>query len=207
MTVRINLLPHREERRKARRQQFFSLSALIAVLAGLIVFLGYSVIGGYISAQEDRNAFLKAEIATLDKQIAEIKRLRQQTDALLARKRIIESLQGDRAEAVHLLNELARQVPEGIYLKSLKQNGRNISISGYTQSNARVSVLMRNLEASPWIERPQLVEIKAVTQGRQRVGEFSLNARMKRPEATVEAEKAGAKAGTKPGTRAAGAKK
>ncbi|MDX9707479.1 MAG: PilN domain-containing protein [Azospira sp.] len=203
MTVRINLLPHREERRKARRQQFFSLSALIAVLAGLIVFLGYSVIAGYISAQEDRNAFLKAEIATLDKQIAEIKRLRQQTDALLARKRIIESLQGDRAEAVHLLNELARQVPEGIYLKSLKQNGRNISISGYTQSNARVSVLMRNLEASPWIERPQLVEIKAVTQGRQRVGEFSLNARMKRPEATVDA----AKAGAKPATRAAGAKK
>ncbi len=196
--IRINLLPHREEKRKARRQQFYVLSALVVVLAGLIVFLGYSIIGGYISNQEGRNAFLKKEIAVLDKQIAEIKRLREQTEALLSRKQIIESLQGDRAEAVHLLNEMAKQVPEGVYLKSLKQNGRTIQMVGYTQSNARVSTLMRNLEASPWVERPQLLEIKAVTVDKRRVSEFSLNATLTRPTAV---------AGDKAPNPASGAKK
>lgn len=192
--IRINLLPHREEKRKARRQQFFVLSGMVVVLAGLIVFLVYSIIGGYISNQEERNAFLKKEIALLDKQIAEIKRLQEQTQALLSRKQIIESLQGDRAEAVHLLNELVKQVPEGIYLKSLKQTGRAIQMVGYTQSNARVSTLMRNLEASPWIEQPKLLEIKAVTLDKQRVSEFSLNATMTRAPAAV-VEKAAAPAG------------
>lgn len=182
--IRINLLPHREEKRKARRQQFYLLSGAIVALAGLIVFLGYSIIGGYISTQEDRNAFLKKEIALLDKQIAEIKRLQEQTQALLSRKQIIESLQGDRAEAVHLLNEMAKQVPEGIYLKSLKQTGRTIQMVGYTQSNARVSTLMRNLEASPWVEQPKLIEIKAIALDRRRVSEFSLSATLTRAPAT-----------------------
>ncbi len=188
--IRINLLPHREEKRKARRQQFFVLVGLITVLASLIVFLGYSIIGGYISNQDERNAFLKKEIAVLDKQLAEIKRLREQTQALLSRKQIIESLQGDRAEAVHLLNEMVKQVPEGIYLKSLKQEGRKIQLTGYTQSNARVSTLMRNLEASPWLERPHLAEIKAVTLDKRRVSEFSLSVMMTRPT-VVAPEKAG----------------
>lgn len=178
--IRINLLPHREEKRKARRQQFFVLTGLVAVLAGLIVFLGYSIIGGYISTQEERNEFLKKEIAVLDKQIAEIKRLREQTQSLLSRKQIIESLQGDRAEAVYLLNEMVKQMPEGVYLRSLKQDGRRIQMEGYTQSNARVSTLMRNLEASPWIERPQLLEIKAVTLDKRRISEFSLTAMLTR---------------------------
>lgn len=192
--IRINLLPHREEKRKARRQQFFVLSGMVVVLSGLIVFLVYSIIGGYVSNQEERNAFLKKEIALLDKQIAEIKRLQEQTQALLSRKQIIESLQGDRAEAVYLLNELVKQVPEGIYLKSLKQTGRAIQMVGYTQSNARVSTLMRNLEASPWIEQPKLLEIKAVTLDKQRVSEFSLNATMTRAPAIV-ADKTSAPAG------------
>lgn len=183
--IRINLLPHREEKRKARRQQFYVLSGVVVALAGLVVFLVYSVIGGYISTQEERNAFLKKEIALLDKQIAEIKRLQEQTQALLSRKQIIESLQGDRAEAVHLLNEMVKQVPEGIYLKSLKQNGRTIQMVGYTQSNARVSTLMRNLEASPWVEQPKLLEIKAVTLDKRRVSEFSLNATLTRAPATA----------------------
>jgi len=173
--IRINLLPHREEKRKARRQQFYVLTGLISVLAGLIVFLGYSVLNGYISTQDGRNDFLKREIAVLDKQLEEIKRLKEQTAALLARKQIIESLQSDRAEAVHLLNEIAKQVPEGIYLKSLKQEGRKVSLTGYTQSNARVSTLMRNLESSPWLESPVLVEIKAVTVEKRRVSEFSMS--------------------------------
>lgn len=178
--IRINLLPHRAEKRRARRQQFYVLLGMVSVLAGLIVFLGYTVISGYIAAQEARNDFLKKEIVVLDKQIDQIKRLKEQTQALLARKQIIESLQRDRAEAVRLLSELAKQMPEGVYLRSLKQDGVNISLSGYAQSSARVSTLMRNIEASPWLEKPLLIEIKAVTVDKRRLNEFSMNAALKR---------------------------
>ncbi len=173
--IRINLLPHREEKRKARRQQFYAMTGLIAVLGGLIVVLVHGINSGYIAQQESKNDFLKREIAVLDKEIDEIKRLKEQTDALLSRKRVIESLQGNRAESVLLFNELARQVPTGIYLKSLKQTGQKIALMGYAQSNARVSTLMRNLEASPLLERPDLVEIKATTLNNRRLSEFSLN--------------------------------
>jgi type IV pilus assembly protein PilN len=178
--IRINLLPHREEKRKARRQQFYGLLVLVSVLAGLIVFLTYSIIDGYITSQEARNSFLKSEIAALDKQIDEIKKLKEQTQALLARKQIIESLQRDRAEAVRLLSELVKQMPEGVYLRSIKQENAKISLVGYAQSSARVSTLMRNIEASPWLERPQLVEIKAVQVEKRRLNEFSLFAFLKR---------------------------
>ena len=181
--IRINLLPHREEKRKAKRQQFYVLLGLVSVLAGLIVFLVYTIIGGYISTQEEKNEFLKKEIAVLDKQIDQIKRLKEQTQALLARKQIIESLQRDRAEATRLLSELVKQMPEGVYLKSVKQEGARITLSGYAQSNARVSTLMRNIEASPWLEKPVLVEIKAVTTDKRRLNEFSMNASLKREQA------------------------
>lgn len=173
--IRINLLPHREEKRKARRQQFFALAGLMAVLAALIAVLVHGVISGYISQQESKNDFLKREVAALDKEIDEIKRLKEQTDALLSRKRVIESLQENRAEAVRLFNELARQTPDGIYLKSIKQTGQKIAITGYAQSNARVSTLMRNMEASTLLANPGLVEIKAVTVGNRRLNEFLLN--------------------------------
>lgn len=172
---RINLLPHREEKRKARRQQFYAVSGLIALSAGLIWFLGYGFINRYIGAQDNSNAFLKAEIAGLDKDIDEIKRLKEQTDSLLSRKRIIESLQANRAETVHFFNELARQVPDGVYLKTIKLTQDKININGYAQSNSRVSILMRNLEASPLLERPDLVEIKATNIGNQRLNEFNMN--------------------------------
>jgi type IV pilus assembly protein PilN len=178
--IRINLLPHREEKRKAKRQQFYALIGLISVLAGLIVFVGYSLISGWVAAQEEKNAFLKKEIAVLDKQIDQIKELKEKTQALLARKQIIESLQRDRAEAVRLLNELAKQTPEGIYLRSVKQDGQKIALGGYAQSNTRVSALMRNIEASPWLEKPQLIEIKSASLANRRVYEFSLNASIKR---------------------------
>ncbi|MBK7355035.1 PilN domain-containing protein [Propionivibrio sp.] len=178
--IRINLLPHREEKRKARRQQFYGLLGLVAALAGVIVFLVYSIIGGYISTQEAKNDFLSKEIADLDKKIDEIKRLKEQTQALLARKQIIESLQRDRAEAVRLLSELVKQMPEGVYVRSIKQEGVKISLAGYAQSSARVSTLMRNIEASPWLEKPQLIEIKAATVDKRRLNEFSLNAALKR---------------------------
>lgn len=184
--IRINLLPHREEKRKALRQQFFALSGLIGVLAILIVILVHGVIAGYIGQQEGKNEFLKKEIAALDKEIDEIKRLKEQTNALLSRKGVIESLQGSRAETVQLFNELARQVPAGIYLKSLKQTGNKIGIVGVAQSNARVSTLMRNLEASPLLERPDLVEIKAVIQGNRRYAEFNLNVIITRAAAATD---------------------
>jgi type IV pilus assembly protein PilN len=173
--IRINLLPHREEKRKARRQQFYALAAASALAAGVAWFVGYTAINGYIGVQDDKNNFLKKEIASLDKEIDEIKRLKDQISALLSRKRVIESLQANRAETVQLFNELARQTPDGVYLKTLKQTDQKISLTGYAQSNARVSTLMRNLEASPLLERPDLVEIKAAYVNNRRLAEFNLN--------------------------------
>ena len=151
------------------------MTGLTLVLGGLIVALGNGIISGYISAQDEKNAFLKTEIAALDKSIDEIKRLREQTDALLQRKRVIESLQGNRSEAVALFNELAKNVPEGVYLKKVSQQANKINLVGYAQSNARVSSLMRNLESSPLLERPTLIEIKGVTVDKRRMNEFSLD--------------------------------
>jgi len=176
-------LPHREGKRKARRQQFYAFAGIVAGVAALLVFLVYSVIAGYVSRQDEKNIFLKNEIAVLDKQIEQIKGLKEQTQALLARKQIIEALQRDRAEVVNLLNDLATQLPEGIYLKSIRQDGTKVSIVGYTQSNARVSTLMRNLEASPWLERPNLLEIKAVEVNKRRLSEFSLDVWITRAKA------------------------
>jgi type IV pilus assembly protein PilN len=191
--IRVNLLPHREEKRKARRQQFYAVSGLITVLAGMIWFLGYGVINGYINTQDNANAFLKTQISDLDKDIDEIKRLKEQTDSLLSRKRIIESLQANRAETVHLFNELARQVPDGIYFKNIKQGPDSVNITGYAQSNSRVSVLMRNLEASPLLERPDLVEIKVATVASRRLNEFNLTVFITRQ--TTEDDKKGKAAG------------
>jgi type IV pilus assembly protein PilN len=191
--IRINLLPHREEKRKARREQFYALSALMLVLGGVIWFLGFTIINGYLSSQESKNAFLKTEIAVLDKQIDEIKKLKEQTDALLARKRVIESLQANRAETVYLFNELARQVPAGIYLQSVKQVGSKVTLKGYAQSSARVSTLMRNLDESPLLEMPQLIEIKATTVGRRRLNDFSLNVSFARQTAENTKKSTGSK--------------
>lgn len=172
--IRINLLPHREEAKKARREQFYVLAGLISVLGVLIVFAIYTLIGGAISNQDDSNNFLKGEIAVLDKQLDQIKRLKEQTQALLSRKQVIENLQRDRGETVYMLSELVKQVPEGIYLKGLKQDGLKVSIAGHAQSNARISALMRNLEASPWLETPQLIESKAVVINGRRINEFGM---------------------------------
>jgi len=191
--IRINLLPHREEKRVARRQQFYAVGGLMAVLAGLIWFLGYTIISQYVSVQEAQNGFLKREITALDKDIEEIKRLKEQTDSLLSRKGIIEALQANRSETVHLFNELAKQAPEGVYLKTLKQTGGRINLTGYAHSNSRVSTLMRNLEASPLLERPDLVEIKAVLVNNRRLNEFNLNVLITRQ--TTEDAKGPAKGG------------
>ncbi|TAN52374.1 MAG: fimbrial protein [Betaproteobacteria bacterium] len=190
MSVRVNLLPHREERRKRARQHFALLAAGAAVVGLLIVGGVHIVNAGRIAAQDERNRFLKGEIAKLDKEIDEIKKLKDEIAALLARKQAIETLQADRAQTVHLLDELVRQTPEGVYMRALKQRGLNVNVVGFAQSNARVSTLMRNLESSPWLERPVLVEIKAASVDKKRVSEFNLNFALKRTQPTDAAKDA-----------------
>jgi type IV pilus assembly protein PilN len=180
--IPINLLPHRAERRKALQRQFIVLATLIFVFGVLVWFAGHQFLHGRIENQNRRNQFLQARIAELDKQIDEIKKLKEQTQALLARKRVVESLQTNRTESVRLLDQLVRQLPEGIYLKTVKQTGARVNVVGYATSNARVSTLMRNFEASPWLEAPQLVEIKASKVGDQVLNEFNLFFAISRPK-------------------------
>jgi type IV pilus assembly protein PilN len=189
--VRINLLPHREQKRQARQRQFVSLIVGLAVLGLAVVGLGHVVIAQRIDNQNGRNKLLKDEIVKLDEQIKEIDRLRDQTQALLARKQVVETLQANRTEAVHVLDQLVRQLPDGIYLKAVRQNGAKVTLTGYAQSNARVSTLMRNIESSPWIGQPELVEIKSVALDKQKISEFTLVVQVKRATATPD---------TRPGT-------
>jgi len=179
-TARVNLLPHRAERRKRAKQHFAVVSAGTAVIGLLIVGLVHSYYAEKISTQEGRNQFLKSEIAKLETEIAEINKLKDEIQALLARKQIIETLQADRAQTVHLMDELVKQMPEGVFLKSISQKGMRVQLLGYAQSNARVSTLMRNIEASRWLGDPELIEVKAGTLDKRRVGEFTLFVSLKR---------------------------
>ena len=183
--MRINLLPHRAEKRHARQVQFIALSVISVVLGGLLVGFVQVAISAQISYQERRNTYLKQETAILDKQIEEIKKLREQTQALLARKNVVENLQSTRSDVVHLLDQMLRILPDGVYLKTLKQVGNKISLVGYAQSNARISTLMRAIEDSPWLDSPTLVEIHAVSAGGTRVSEFSLNFNLTKPQAAA----------------------
>lgn len=173
--IRINLLPHRAEKRRAKQIQFIVLSAISFAVGALIVALVHVAISAQIEYQERRNAYLKQEIAVLDKQIEEIKKLREQTQSLLARKNVVENLQSTRSDVVHLLDQMLRILPDGVYIKSLRQSGYKIALVGYAQSNARISTLMRSVEDSPWLDSPTLVEIHAANVGGGRVSEFSLN--------------------------------
>jgi type IV pilus assembly protein PilN len=200
--IRVNLLPHRAERRKAQRKHLAILAGMVAALAISIVVLVHGIIAGYISIQTDRNEFLKKEISQLDKEIDEIKKLKEDITALLARKQVIEQLQSDRAQSVYLLEQLVRQVPDGVYIKSVKQQGIKVNLTGYAQSNARVSTLMRNIASSPYLENPDLVEIKSATVANKRVAEFTMNLSLKRQQADDAAA-----AGAARGRGAAAAKK
>jgi type IV pilus assembly protein PilN len=173
--IRVNLLPHREARRKQQQQQFFILLAFVAAVGLASWFSVHTYLSDRLQEQQSRNNYLAEEIKKLDKQIAEIKKLQEQTAALLARKKVVETLQSNRAEVVHLLDQLVRQLPDGIYLKGIKQKGSVVTITGYTQSQARVSTLMRNLESSQSLEKPGLIEIKAVKLRGQRINEFTMN--------------------------------
>jgi type IV pilus assembly protein PilN len=173
--IRVNLLPHRAEKRKARQLQFIVLSAISLVLGMLIVGVVHVAISTQISYQERRNDYLKKEISLLDKQIQEIRKLREQTQALLSRKTVVENLQSTRSDVVHLLDQMLRILPDGVYLRSLTQSGYRIRLVGYAQSSARVSTLMRSIEDSPWLDSPTLIEVHAVKVGGKRLSEFSLN--------------------------------
>ncbi len=192
--IRINLLPHREEKRKRRQQQFGVLAGFAAILGAAVVGVVYLYLDSQVSEQKANVAYMKSEIDKLDKQIEEIRKIREETASLLAKKRVVEGLQANRSEPVQLLDQLLRQLPEGVYLRSIRQQGAKVNLTGYAQSNARVSTLMRNLGASPYLENPELVEIKAVPapdKSGNRVNEFNMNISIKR----AQAEDAGAGAG------------
>src|SRR5512146_2356648 len=165
--IRINLLPHRAEKRRARQIQFGAFSLISVVLGALLVGFVHVAIGTQIDYQERRNEYLRQETAVLDKQIAEIKKLREQTQSLLARKTVVENLQSTRYDVVHLFDQMLRILPDGVYLKTLKQVGNKISIVGYAQSNARVSTLMRSIEDSPWLDSPVLIQVQATKVGNE----------------------------------------
>jgi len=184
--IRINLLPHREEKRKQRKAAFVQLLILSAMIGLAVVLAAGGVIAARISSQEQRNSFIKAENAKLDEQIKEISTLKQEIDSLRARQQAVEDLQSDRNQPVYLMDELAKQVPEGAYLRSFKQENQRVAMSGYAQSNERVSELLRNMSNnSPWLERPDLIEIRSTTLGQgkdaKKVFDFTINVGIKRP--------------------------
>jgi type IV pilus assembly protein PilN len=184
MTVRVNLLPHREARRKRQKNAFFFMTGLSIVAGAALVLVVWSVLEGYLANQRERNELITAENTKLDVQIKEIASLRQEIDALRSRQKAVEDLQSDRNQPVYLLDELTRQTPEGIYLKSIKQDDRKVNVTGWAASNERVSEFLRNLQNNGrYVERPELIEIKLATAGPQsiqrRLFEFSLNFTMK----------------------------
>lgn len=183
--IRVNLLPHRAEKRRARQIQFIAFSVISVALAGFLVGIVVLAIDSQISYQERRNAYLKQETAVLDKQIAEIRKLREQTQALLSRKNVVEGLQSTRSDVVHLLDQMLRILPDGVYLNTLKQKGNKINLVGFTQSNARVSTLMRAIEDSPWLDTPTLIEIHAVSKGGGRISQFTLDFNLTKPKAAA----------------------
>ena len=183
--IRINLLPHREEKRKQRRKAFFAMLALSALIGGIILAAGVGFIANSIANQAARNTVIRNANAKLDQEIKEIASLKQEIEALKARQQAVEDLQSDRNQPVHLLDELVKQVPEGIYLRSFKQEAQRVVLNGYAQSNERVSELLRNLtNKATWLECPDLIEIRStgIGQGKdaKKVFDFTVNVGIKR---------------------------
>lgn len=183
--MRINLLPHRELKRAERQREFGLMALMAAVAAGAIVFFGWTIIGAQKAAQLERNGRLETAITILDREIVEIKDLKNQINNVLERKQIVENLQTNRSQSVVILDELTRQLPEGLYLKSIKQNGNLITLEGVADTNARVATLVRNLSVSNWMELPNLVEIKSFTLNGIRVNDFTLTVNLKAQKAEV----------------------
>jgi type IV pilus assembly protein PilN len=202
--ILINLLPHREVARKLRRDTynvFLGLAAVIGLLIGAIIYLVYQ---NRITEQQGRNAFLQSQIQVLDNQIKEIATIEQEITALTARQRAVEDLQADRNLPVHLLNEMVRQMPDGVYITNLRQDNQAVTIQGVAQSNERISELLRNLASNtPWLSKPDLVEIVAgnlalTPRDTRRVANFNLRVRLMRASEIQPASPAPAAAASRP---------
>ena len=195
--ILINLLPHREARRQQRKQAFFAGIGMAVLAGAAIVGAWYVIVSGQISSQEEQNQFLANEIKRLDAQIADVATLKTEIEALKARQKAVEDLQADRNMPVYLLNELVKQTPEGVYLTSVKQGGQQVAITGVAQTNERISEFLRNTASnSPWLEKPQLVEIRAQTmqvagsKDQRRMFAFIMGVTLKRPPAPGSAASA-----------------
>ncbi|HSV58760.1 MAG TPA: PilN domain-containing protein [Variovorax sp.] len=208
--ILINLLPHREAARKRRRENFYAALGASALVGALLAGAAYIWFEAQIAGQNSRNQFLQAEITKLEAEIREISTLQAEIAALVARQRAVEDLQGDRNLPVHLLNELVRQMPDGVYLTTMKQDNQTVTLQGMAQSNERVSELLRNLgNNSPWLVKPELVEITAATvslspRDQRRVANFTMRIGLKRPTDANKAAAPGAPAGKAPAAAAKG---
>jgi type IV pilus assembly protein PilN len=178
--IKINLLPHRQMKRAQRQRDFNGMVAMAFIAGAVIVFFGQQLISSRVDAQTSRNTRLGDAIAKLDKEIESIKELKSQISAVLERKQVVENLQTNRSQAVVLLDEIARQLPEGMYLKSIKQKDALITIEGVADTNARVATLVRNLTNSNWLEAPNLMEIKSVATGGIKQNTFVLTVSVKK---------------------------
>ena len=191
--MRINLLPHRQIKRAERQREFGLMALMAAGAACAVIFLGWKFLGAQKDSQLERNGRLEKAITSLDKEIADIKDLKDQISNVLARKQIVENLQTNRSQSVVILDELTRQLPEGLYLKSIKQTGNSITLEGVADTNARVATLVRNLSVSNWMESPNLVEIKSITVNNIKQNEFVLNVSLKAQKTEEVPEKMGTK--------------
>lgn len=198
--ILINLLPHREEKRRLRKQAFFAGLGLSVAVGALLVALGFLVQQQMIANQQARNDFLAQANRKLDEEIKDVSALKAEIESLKARQRAVEDLQTDRNMPVYLLNELVAQTPEGIYLTSIRQDGRNVMVNGMAQTNERVSEFLRNTGSrSTWLERPELQEIKVSSQATKdprnpkRLFEFAMRVTLKQPKDESQDGAAGAK--------------
>jgi len=183
--IRVNLLPHRQMRKEARQRRFGLLAVLTSTVAIAMVFMGYTVIDAKIASQNSRNERLTQAIAKLDKEIADIKDLKNQISVVLERKQVVENLQTNRSQAVVLLDEVSRHLPDGMFLKSIKQAGDVITLEGVADTNARVATLVRNFNGSAFLTSPGLVEIKAVSVNGQKQNIFTMTVKLRAAQVTL----------------------
>jgi len=192
--ILINLLPHREERRKRRKAAYFIGLGMSAAVGLVVVGMWFLVLQQLTSSQRDRNAYLGSEIKKLEVQIKDIAALRAEIESLKARQKAVEDLQIDRNVPVHVLNELVKQTPEGVYFTSVKQDGQTLNVNGIAQTNERVSEFLRNTaNNSEWLVKPELVEIKASTatsagRDQKRLFDFGVRLTVKRPQDKATAD-------------------
>ena len=172
--AKINLLPWRDEYRREKQKEFIGILAGVVVLAVLAVYIWISIINGAIDSQNQRNQMLTAEINLLEKKVEEIKQLKKRREELLSRMKVIQALQGERPVIVRYFDELARAVPEGVYLTKLSRKDKAVQLNGITESNVRVSSFMRNLDASEWFTTPNLRSVKAAPKLGDQASEFSM---------------------------------